>query len=65
MKTNQELAEGIYSKCYGHLDDKYHKARKIPEILDWLDTGVPVMESQIAGLADEWREYDVTDMDCH
>lgn len=63
MKQKQldHLAEMIYSECYGHLDDKWHRAEKTDEIRDWLaegeTTGLTDKPSDAVRLAAEWREY--------
>jgi ribonucleotide reductase beta subunit family protein with ferritin-like domain len=59
---NYEFAEHIYSEVYGHLDDKFFRATKTQEILDWLDDGTPVLNESIATLVTEWREYDAEDV---
>lgn len=52
-----KLATEIYLLCYGHLDDKDHRARLLAEIRDWLIEGETVTALAPADLALLWRDY--------
>lgn len=57
--SNQEKANRMYSKFYGHLDDKFHRAAKTHEIADWLNDGQPIT---LQAAISEWRELDDSDI---
>ena len=60
--SNHLLAQAVYSEVFGTLDDKRLREHKTTEIEDWLDTGYLIDSPTVAMLADEWREYDATDL---
>ena len=53
----RELAEKIYDQAYTG-DDKYHRAAKTSEIVDYLTDGEPVTTETVEQLAADWLEYD-------
>ena len=55
------LADAIYSRVYGHLDDKNHKATTAAEIRDWLEAGDVADDCTVRSLAAEWRQRDLDD----
>ena len=57
------LADAIYSRVYGHLDDKNHKATTAAEIRDWLEAGDVADDCTVRSLAAEWRQRDLDNPD--
>lgn len=56
--TKEELAEEIYLRVYGDVDDKYHRRRKETEIRNWLSNGDLDGTEDIDSIVAEWIEYD-------
>ena len=53
----QQLANKLYSKVYGDIDDKSFRAKTTGEIYDWLYEGNLDDEPTVDQLAKEWQEY--------
>lgn len=57
-----DIAEKIYIEIFGDIDSKQFHARKVQEIVDWLNDGDTSDSPTVETLVSEWREYDAEEI---